>query len=221
MSSDILIRSLKRWDYRECLEAMRSFTAGRTERTQDEIWLVEHPPVFTQGLAGKSEHVLNAGKIEVVDTERGGQVTYHGPGQILAYTLLDLRRRNITVRDLVCRLESGTMNYLSSVDIASTTKTQAPGVYLRAADGAPGAKIAALGLKISKGCSFHGIALNVEMDLAPFSCIHPCGYADLEVTSIKEVSRRTINLSDVGNAFASALIKELTRTNDTNTKAIR
>jgi lipoyl(octanoyl) transferase len=163
---------------------MRQFTAKRTENSQDEIWLVEHPPVFTLGLAGKPEHVLNPGNIPVIRTERGGQVTYHGPGQLVAYVLLDLRRLNLTVKGLVSLLEKAAINYFGSLGISSTTKTNAPGVYVKTSDFLAGAKIAALGLKISRGCSFHGIALNIDMDLEPFQRINPCGYAGLEVTSV-------------------------------------
>jgi lipoyl(octanoyl) transferase len=180
----VIIKPLQTLEYLPCLEAMRQFTAKRTENSQDEIWLVEHPPVFTLGLAGKPEHVLNPGDIPVIRTERGGQVTYHGPGQLVAYVLFDLRRLNLTVKGLVSLLESAAINYFGSLGISSTTKTNAPGVYVKTPDFLAGAKIAALGLKISRGCSFHGIALNIDMDLEPFHRINPCGYAGLEVTSV-------------------------------------
>jgi lipoyl(octanoyl) transferase len=180
----IRIRPFAPADYLPTLAAMRAFTAGRTDGTVDEIWLVEHPPVFTQGLAGKPEHVLAPGEIPVIRTERGGQVTYHGPGQVVAYTLIDLRRRGLGVRDLVCRLEAAAIETCAAWGVAAVRRPGAPGLYRAGPAGEPGAKLASLGLKISRGCSFHGIALNVAMDLAPFERIHPCGYADLPVTDL-------------------------------------
>lgn len=186
----IRIRPFAAADYLPTLEAMRAFTAAREPETVDEIWLVEHPPVFTQGLAGKSEHVLTPGEIPVIRTERGGQVTYHGPGQVVAYTLIDLRRRGGGVRDLVCRLEAAAIDTCAHWQVRAMRKPGAPGLYLAAADGTPGAKIGSLGLKVSRGCTFHGIALNVAMDLAPFERIHPCGYPDLKVTDLRRAGGR-------------------------------
>lgn len=180
----MLIRPLATADYLPTLDAMRAFTAARTGDTPDEIWLVEHPPVFTQGLAGKAEHVLTPGDIPVVRTERGGQVTYHGPGQVVAYTLVDLRRHGLGVRDLVCRLEAAAIDACAAEGVAVVRKPGAPGLYRTAADGSPGPKIASLGLKVTRGCSYHGIALNVAMDLEPFERINPCGYAGLQVTDL-------------------------------------
>jgi lipoyl(octanoyl) transferase len=180
----MLIRPLSPADYLPTLEAMRAFTAARDDDTPDEIWLVEHPPVFTQGLAGKAEHVLTPGEIPVVKTERGGQVTYHGPGQVVAYTLVDLRRRGLGVRDLVCRLEAAAIDTCAAHGVAVVRKPGAPGLYLAGPERAPGAKIASLGLKVTRGCSYHGIALNVAMDLSPFERINPCGYAGLQVTDL-------------------------------------
>jgi lipoyl(octanoyl) transferase len=170
--------------YLPTLEAMRAFTAARRDDTPDEIWLVEHPPVFTQGLAGKPEHVLTPGEIPVIRTERGGQVTYHGPGQVVAYVLLDLRRRGIAVRELVCRLEAAAIETCAGEGVRAVRRPGAPGLYLAGAGDAPGAKLASLGLKVSRGCTYHGIALNVVMDLAPFERINPCGYAGLKVTDL-------------------------------------
>ena len=178
----ILIRPFRAAPYLPTLEAMRVFTAARDEQTTDEIWLVEHPPVFTQGLSGKPEHVLTPGEIPVVQTERGGQVTYHGPGQVVAYTLIDLRRRALGVRDLVCRLEAAAIDVCAAHGVRVMRKAGAPGLYLSLPE--PGAKIASLGLKVSRGCSFHGIALNVDMDLRRFESINPCGYAGLAVTDL-------------------------------------
>lgn len=180
----MLIRSFAPAEYLPTLDAMRAFTATRTDTTHDEIWLVEHPAVFTQGLAGKSEHVLTPGEIAVVMTDRGGQVTYHGPGQVVAYTLVDLRRRRLMVRELVCRLEAAAIETCADFGARAVRRSGAPGLYLADADGAPGAKLASLGLKVSRGCSYHGIALNVAMDLAPFERINPCGYAGLQVIDL-------------------------------------
>jgi lipoyl(octanoyl) transferase len=188
----LVAKPLELLDYLPCLEAMRRFTASRSDDTSDEIWLVEHPSVFTLGLAGKPEHLLNPGNIPVIQTERGGQVTYHGPGQLIAYTLLNLRRLNLTVKGLVCLLEKSAIGYFDSLQIPTTIKTNAPGVYIKLPGGEPGAKIAALGLKVSRGCSFHGIALNIDMDLEPFNRINPCGYAGLDITSVaKELRARS------------------------------
>ena len=178
------IRPFAAADYAPTLQAMREFTAARDDATPDEIWLVEHPPVFTQGLAGKPEHVLTPGEIPVISTERGGQVTYHGAGQVVAYTLIDLARRRIGVRDLVCRLEAAAIETCAGQGVTAVRKPGAPGLYVADAAGAPGPKIASLGLKVTRGCSYHGIALNVAMDLEPFGRIHPCGYAGLQVTDL-------------------------------------
>jgi lipoyl(octanoyl) transferase len=170
--------------YLPTLEAMRAFTAARRDDTPDEIWLVEHPPVFTQGLAGKPEHVLTPGDIPVVRTERGGQITYHGPGQVVAYVLLDLRRRGLAVRELVCRLEAAAIETCAAQGVRAVRRPGAPGLYLAGAGDTPGAKLSSLGLKVSHGCTYHGIALNVAMDLEPFERINPCGYAGLQVTDL-------------------------------------
>jgi len=160
------------------LESMKAFTATRTSETDDEIWLLQHPPVYTQGLSGKAEHVLDAGDIPIINIDRGGQVTYHGPGQWVAYILYDLRRAGMNVRELVERLEMAVINLLADHGIAARGDPAARGVYVQ------GRKIAALGLKVSRGRSYHGLSLNVDMDLTPFSGINPCGYEGLEVTSV-------------------------------------
>jgi lipoyl(octanoyl) transferase len=190
---------------------MRQFTAARTEATEDEIWLVEHPPVFTLGLAGKPEHLLAPGDIPIVNTERGGQVTYHGPGQLVAYVMLDLRRLRLTVKGLVCLLEKAAIQYFAELNIATTLKDGAPGVYIKLPNHSPSAKIAALGLKVSRGCSYHGIALNIDMNLEPFSRINPCGYAGLEVTSVaRQVSPVSVpTLYQAGKGFTQALLAEI------------
>lgn len=159
---------------------MQAFTNARTENTADELWVVEHPPVYTLGQAGKREHILNPGEIEVVESDRGGQVTYHGPGQVVIYTLFDLRRAGIGIRELVVRLETAVIHTLKNYDIQALGRRDAPGVYV--AD----KKIAALGLRVRRGCAYHGLSLNIDMDLHPFQGINPCGYAGLQVTSMKE-----------------------------------
>jgi len=160
---------------------MQRFTEARTEATSDELWLVEHPPVFTVGLNGKPEHLLAPADIPVVKVDRGGQVTYHGPGQIVLYFLLDLRRRGIGVRALVTLMEQAVIKLLADYHIAAQSRRDAPGVYVE------GAKIAALGLRVRRGCSYHGLALNVAMDLEPFARINPCGYPGLAVTQMRSL----------------------------------
>jgi len=177
--NSLCVRQLGRRDYASTWHAMQQFTAQRTADSPDEIWWVEHPPVYTQGLNGKPEHVLTPGAIPVVQTDRGGQVTYHGPGQLLAYVLVDLTRKGWGVRDLVSGLEQAVIDLLHDYGIAGVARRDAPGVYV------DGAKIAALGLRVKRGCSYHGLSLNVDMDLEPFSRINPCGYAGLPVTQLR------------------------------------
>jgi lipoyl(octanoyl) transferase len=174
-----LTRRLGNGDYQQTLDNMRSFTDARTPDTVDELWLLQHPPVFTQGLAGRAEHLLAPGDIPVVQVDRGGQVTYHGPGQWVVYLLLDLRRRHLGVRALVDLIEQSIVATLGSFGIQSAPDPKAPGVYVN------GQKVASLGLRVRRGCSYHGLALNVDMDLEPFTRINPCGYAGLEVTSMR------------------------------------
>lgn len=160
---------------------MKNFTASRTSNTCDEIWLVEHPPVYTQGVACKAEHLLYNPGIPVIRTDRGGQITYHGPGQIVAYLLLDMRRLKLGVRELVRKMEGAVVDLLQDYCINAEGRTDAPGVYV------DGAKIAALGLKIKSGCCYHGLALNVDMDLMPFAAINPCGYPGLRVSQTRDL----------------------------------
>lgn len=182
MSQDtILIRNLGLQPYAPVSQEMHDFTDRRDDDTPDEIWLVEHPPVFTQGQAGKAEHVLAAGDIPVIQSDRGGQVTYHGPGQQVMYVLINLKRRKIGVRELVTLLENTVINTLAQFDIVANARPDAPGVYV------DGKKICSLGLRIRKGCSFHGLALNIDMDLAPFMRINPCGYAGMEMTQVSKL----------------------------------
>jgi lipoyl(octanoyl) transferase len=174
----LLVRYLGRRAYEPVWRAMRDFTDARDESTPDELWLVEHDPVFTQGLAGKPEHLLNPGKIPVVQTDRGGQVTYHGPGQVVAYPLLDLQRRGLGVRCLVHELEQAVIDLLAERGLEAGRRDGAPGVYVSEA------KIASIGLKVRRQCTYHGLAFNVDMDLSPFSLINPCGFAGMAMTDL-------------------------------------
>ena len=168
-------------DYQTTWQAMKDFTLQRDEQTADEIWLLQHPPVFTQGIAGKPEHLLHDHGIAVIRTDRGGQITYHGPGQLIAYLLLDLRRLKLGVRELVRNMEQAVIDLLQDYQVIASGRSEAPGVYVG------NAKIASLGLKIKKNYCYHGIALNVNMDLTPFSYINPCGYQGLQVTQTKDL----------------------------------
>ncbi len=179
------LRRLERQPYGPVFEAMKAFTDARDESTADELWLVEHDPVFTQGQAGKEEHLLMPGDIPVVQVDRGGQVTYHGPGQIVGYPMIDLRRRDMGVRQLVSAIESAIIATLGDYGIRARAKPDAPGVYVERERGE--AKIASLGIRIRRGCSYHGLSLNVDMDLSPFQRINPCGFQGLEMTRIADL----------------------------------
>ncbi len=172
------VRNLGLRDYAEVFAEMRDYTGARDAQTPDEIWFTEHPPVFTQGQAGKAEHLLWPGNIPVVQSDRGGQVTYHGPGQVVGYLLFDLRRQGLSVRGLVTGIETSMIDVLQKHGIDAAARPDAPGVYVS------GAKIGSLGLRVRRGCSYHGLALNVDMDLEPFTRINPCGLTDTQVTDI-------------------------------------
>ncbi|WP_348733728.1 lipoyl(octanoyl) transferase LipB [Rheinheimera texasensis] len=177
----MIIRDLGLVDYTSTWQRMQQFTDQRDDDTIDEIWLLEHPPVFTQGQAGKAEHLLFPGDIPVVQVDRGGQVTYHGPGQLVAYVLLNIKRRNLGVRQLVNLIEHSIIATLAQNDVEAYAKADAPGVYVDEK------KVASLGLRVRKGCTFHGLALNVDMDLSPFSRINPCGYAGMQMVQSKDL----------------------------------
>ena len=177
----LLVRQLGRRPYQPVWDAMKAFTDNRTSDTPDEFWVVEHDPVYTQGQAGKAEHLLAPGDIPVVQSDRGGQVTYHGPGQLVLYVLVDVRRSKLSVRELVTCLETAIINTLAKSDIQAYAKADAPGAYVTNELGME-AKLASLGLRIRKGCSFHGLALNINMDMTPFLRINPCGYAGMAMT---------------------------------------
>lgn len=197
----MIIKQLGLRDYSEIWVAMKAFTNHRTTTTPDEIWLLEHYPVFTQGLAGKPEHALNTGDIPIVQTDRGGQITYHGPGQLIGYVLYDLRRGKIGVKDFVHALENAVIQLLAEHGIQANADPHAPGVYVN------GTKICSIGLKISHGCSYHGIALNVNNDLEPFSRINPCGFRGLRMTRMQNlvIPNRELNLTEIGTKFCEHL----------------
>lgn len=188
----LIIRDLGSQDYEPTWQKMQEFTAARDDSTPDELWCLEHPPVFTMGLNGKEEHLLNIKNIPVINIDRGGQVTYHGPGQLVIYTLIDLERLNIGVKDLVNIIEKAIIQLLDQYGINATGRENAPGVYVDEA------KIAALGLRIKKNKSYHGLSLNIDMDLSPFQQINPCGYAGMAVTQIKDL-KPELNLNNIKN----------------------
>lgn len=198
MRGEAVIRQLGRVEYEPTWRAMQAFTAQRSPDTPDEIWLLEHPPVYTQGQAGKAEHLIAATAIPVVPIDRGGQITYHGPGQAVAYVLVDLRRRGYGIRELVTRLEQAVIDVLATQGIGAARQAGAPGVYVDSA------KIAALGLRVKHGCTYHGLALNVEMDLSPFAAINPCGYPGMVVTDCRSLGV-TCSVEAVAQALTAAL----------------
>ena len=198
MSGTLVVRRLGRTDYQPTWRAMQEFTATRDGQTPDEIWLLEHPPVFTQGLAGRPEHLLRDTGVPLVRTDRGGQITYHGPGQVIAYLLLDLARRGLKVRELVARIEQATIDLLASLGSEGQRLAGAPGVYVG------GAKIASLGLRVKGGCSYHGLSLNADMDLSPFAAINPCGYPGLRVTQLRDLGLRS-DPAEVGELLLQQL----------------
>jgi lipoyl(octanoyl) transferase len=195
----VLQRELGLVAYEPTLQAMKHLTDTRTPEDPDQLWLLQHPRVFTQGQAGKAEHVLAPGDIPVIQVDRGGQVTYHGPGQWVLYLMIDLRRRGWGVRDLVNTIEHSVVQLLAEYGIAAAPKPEAPGVYV------DGAKIAALGLRVRRGCSYHGLSLNVDMDLEPFGRINPCGYRGLEVTSMASLLPGAVDVDAVGRRLLAVV----------------
>ena len=212
----LTLREWGRQEFEPLWRAMQRFTETRGDDTQDELWQVEHPGVFTVGMNGKPEHLLAPGSIPVVHIDRGGQVTYHGPGQVVMYPLLDLRRLKIGVRDLVTRLEQAVIDLLAEYGVEALGRRDAPGVYV------DGAKVAALGLRVRRGCCYHGLSLNVAMDLEPFSRINPCGYAGLKVTELRahagEVDKNKV-ARRLAEHIAAAFELTLRHTNDTAPRA--
>jgi lipoyl(octanoyl) transferase len=202
------VRQLGRADYKKTWHAMQQFTDQRDQHTPDELWLLEHPPVFTQGQAGKPEHLLATGDIPVIPVDRGGQVTYHGPGQLVGYLLVDLKRRKLGVRELVTGIEQAIVALLASYGITASPRPDAPGVYLNTSSQS-GAKIAQLGLRVRRGCSFHGLSLNVDMDMEPFQRINPCGHIGLEVTNMALQLGNNPDIEQVSELLIDELVKQL------------
>lgn len=201
---ELTARKLGLADYQRVWDAMRTFTDRRDGETPDEIWLLQHPRVFTQGQAGRAEHVLAPGDIPVIQVDRGGQVTYHGPGQIVGYLLIDLRRRGMGIRELVTGIENSIVRTLARHDVAAGARADAPGVYLT-----NGAKIASLGLRVRRGCTFHGLSLNVDMDLEPFLRINPCGFQGLQVMQLRELMSPVPALEQLEDELLDDLCGEL------------
>lgn len=198
----MIVKDLGVVEYQPTCEAMRQFTAERDQNTEDELWLLEHPQVFTLGLNGKDEHVLNTHDIPLVNTDRGGQVTFHGPGQLIAYTLIDLKRQKIGVREMVSRLENTAITMLSDWGIDASSRTDAPGVYV------DGCKIASLGLRVKRGACYHGLSFNVDMDLTPFSYINPCGFQGLQVIDLKSLGCN-IDMQETKEKFVSVFNQQM------------
>jgi lipoyl(octanoyl) transferase len=202
--SEPVLRELGLVDYAPTLQAMKAFTDSRDPNSPDELWLLQHPRVFTQGQAGKAEHVLAPGDIPVIQVDRGGQVTYHGPGQWVIYLMVDLRRHKLSVRDLVDLIEQSIVRLLAEYGITAAARADAPGVYVN------GAKIAALGLRVRRGCSYHGLSLNVDMDLEPFQRINPCGHEGLRVTSMSALLPHTeLDMDAVGRRLLAIIAERL------------
>jgi len=198
---ELTVRELGLSDYVETWQNMRRMTDLRDNESRDELWLLEHPRVFTLGQAGRSEHVLDPGDIPVVDSDRGGQVTYHGPGQLVVYVLMDLRRRGLGVRQLVDGLEQCVIDMLASAGVSAARRARAPGVYVS------GSKVCALGLRIRNGCSYHGVALNVDLDLEPFQRIDACGYPDLTVTRLADLAI-SWDVEEAGRRLLAAFVRQ-------------
>ena len=204
MAAGVLQRELGLAEYEPTLQAMKDLTDSRTPEDPDQLWLLQHPRVFTQGQAGRAEHVLAPGDIPVIQVDRGGQVTYHGPGQWVLYLMIDLRRRSWGVRDLVNMIERSLVELLAEYGIDAAAKPEAPGVYV------DGAKIASLGLRVRRGCSYHGLSLNVDMDLEPFGRINPCGYQGLQVTSMARLlAPARVDMTAVGHRLLAIVAAEL------------
>jgi len=200
----IKVRSKGIISYQKTWEEMKSFTEKRQPNTPDELWLLQHNNVFTYGLSGKSEHLLKETEIPVIKSDRGGQITYHGPGQLIIYCLIDIKRLGIGIKKIVSLIEQSLIELLSNYDINANIIQGAPGVYVE------GAKIAALGLKVKQGRTYHGLSLNIDMDLEPFELINPCGYPDLKVTQMRDLTDNVLSINDVQNELSQYLIKHVT-----------
>ncbi|MBA3660163.1 MAG: lipoyl(octanoyl) transferase LipB [Gammaproteobacteria bacterium] len=203
-SQIVNVRWLGSQNYLKTWDAMKAFTQMRDSDTIDEIWLLEHEPVYTQGQNGKPEHILNPGDIPIVKTDRGGQVTYHGPGQLMIYILMDLKRKKFSIRDLVSNLELTIIDFLQTLSITAFAKREAPGIYL-----AEHRKIASIGLRIKRGCAYHGLAFNIDLDLAPFSQINPCGFANLQMTTLALHTQKAEDTQNIASVLYPFLLKHL------------
>ena len=193
-------------DYLKTWEEMKSFTENRNSDTLDELWTLEHNSVFTQGLSGKSKHLLKETQIPIIQSDRGGQITYHAPGQLIIYCLIDIKRLGIGIKKMVSMIEQSLIELLSSYDITAHTLKGAPGVYVN------DSKIAALGLKVKHGRTYHGLSLNIDMDLSPYTLINPCGYSDLKVTQMRNLTNNILNISDIKHELSEHLIDSLAKT---------
>ena len=193
-------------DYLITWEEMKSFTENRNSDTIDELWTLEHNSVFTQGLSGKPEHLLKATQIPIIQSDRGGQITYHAPGQLIIYCLIDIKRLGIGIKKMVSIIEQSLIEFLSSYDIKAHTLMGAPGVYVN------GSKIAALGLKVKQGRTYHGLSLNIDMDLSPYKLINPCGYSDLKVTQMRNVTDNILSISDIQQELSEHIISSVNKT---------
>ena len=202
----IKIREKGLQDYVKTWEEMKSFTENRNSDTPDELWTLEHNSVFTQGLSGKPEHLLKATQIPIIQSDRGGQISYHAPGQLIIYCLIDIKRLGIGIKKIVTIIEQSLIELLSSYDITAHTLKGAPGVYVN------NSKIAALGLKVKQGRTYHGLSLNIDMDLSPYKLINPCGYSDLKVTKMRNLTDNSLSISDIQHELSEHLINYITRT---------
>ena len=202
----IKVRSKGLQDYLKTWEEMKSFTENRDSNTLDEIWTVEHNSVFTQGLSGKSKHLLKETQIPIIQSDRGGQITYHAPGQLIIYCLIDIKRLGIGIKKMVSMIEQSLIELLSSYDITAHTLKGAPGVYVN------DSKIAALGLKVKHGRTYHGLSLNIDMDLSPYTLINPCGFSDLKVTQMSNLTNNILNISDIKHELSEHLIDSVAKT---------
>ena len=202
----IKIREKGLQDYVKTWEEMKSFTENRNSDTPDELWTLEHNSVFTQGLSGKPEHLLKATQIPIIQSDRGGQISYHAPGQLIIYCLIDIKRLGIGIKKIVTIIEQSLIELLSSYDITAHTLKGAPGVYVN------DSKIAALGLKVKQGRTYHGLSLNIDMDLSPYKLINPCGYSDLKVTKMRNLTDNSLSISDIQHELSEHLVNYITRT---------
>ena len=202
----IKVRSKGLQDYLKTWEEMKSFTENRDSNTLDELWTLEHNSVFTQGLSGKSKHLLKETQIPIIQSDRGGQITYHAPGQLIIYCLIDIKRLGIGIKKMVSMIEQSLIELLSSYDITAHTLKGAPGVYVN------DSKIAALGLKVKHGRTYHGLSLNIDMDLSPYTLINPCGYSDLKVTQMRNLTNSILNISDIKHELSEHLIDSVVKT---------